>query len=273
MSVLTQNFIDARGFGFVMIAILAGFTVAFRLLFANVQGGCEFELDEGNLAVNDCDKDPFGSLSQSMLSTFELAILGSYEPSILRDSRDEVLAGMTFVIAVTVVLVVALNALIAVLGDSFSRVQQNATANRRRERAELIVGYLAMMPRKRRSMIENNTNYFHTLLASDGHGDLLLSRGDWQGGLNLLKRELTEMIEANNEDTQRTIGELRSELVEEIGTMSSVLNDIAMEVKEISHMRQNSPAPRNTSVAVRAIQTIGRNLPFEGIRKTLLPSR
>lgn len=54
---LTQNFIDARGFGFVMIAILGGFTVTFRLLFANVQGDCPLEVDEGGTLEEDCDRD------------------------------------------------------------------------------------------------------------------------------------------------------------------------------------------------------------------------
>jgi len=269
VSVLTQNFIDARGFGFVMIAILGGFTVTFRLLFANVQGDCPLEVDEGGTLEEDCDRDPFGSLVQSLLSTFELTILGSYEPSILRESQDEILAALTFVIAVTAVLVVALNALIAVLGDSFSRVQENAIANRRRERAELIVGYLAMMPRKQRKKIEYNTQYFHALLASDGHGDLIMSsKGDWEGGLNLLKSELTEMSDANNEQTQRTIDQLRKELTEEIGTMlqnevSSVLNDLVMEVKEMTHIqRQSSTANITRKIGIQSMRNIGKTLPL-----------
>ena len=78
VSVLTQNFLDIRGFVIVMIAILIGFTVSFRLLFANVEGGCHAYLQEDNL-INDCDDDPFGNLARSLLSTFELTIIGSYD--------------------------------------------------------------------------------------------------------------------------------------------------------------------------------------------------
>jgi len=280
VAVLTQNFVDARGFGFIMAAILAGFTVAFRLLFANIEGQCGLQLDESGEMENDCDNDPFGSLSQSLLSTFEMTIVGSYDPSIVRESNDQILAGLTFVISVTVVLVVALNALIAVLGDSFSRVQENATANLRRERAELIVGYLAMMPRKQRKKIEYNTQYFHALLASDGHGDLLVNQANWQGGLNMLKRELTEISEANNTQTQCTIDKLRDDLTVEIKGMlqsevSSVLNDIAMEVKGISQFHyQSNATPLNRKIQIQSVQNIGKSLPlFEGIRRNPLPQK
>jgi hypothetical protein len=66
-----------------------------------------------------------------------MTILGSYEPSLLYDSQFSILSILTFVLAVTCVLVVALNALISLLADSYARVQENATANRRREKAEV----------------------------------------------------------------------------------------------------------------------------------------
>ncbi len=281
VAVLTQNFLDVRGFIIVIVCILFGFTIAFRLLFARVSGECVVELDESSNLTSNCDVDPFGSLGKSLLSTFELTILGSYESSFIYDSDGIILSAVVFVISVTVVLVIALNALIAVLGDSFSRVQENVTANRRRERAELIVEYLSMMPTSQRKKIELNNQYFHALLASDGHGDLLVHKDDWQGGLNALKRELTELTEANNEMTNQTINQLREELKEEISIMMRnevgiVLNDIFMEVKEISKAQRSGQLPPSKKVfnAVQVMQKsygIQKNFaPFDGIKKTLL---
>lgn len=71
------------------------------------------------------------------MSTFELTVLGEYDPAILVQSQFRVLSAIVFVLAVMCVLVVALNALIAVLSDSYARVQERAVANRRRERAEV----------------------------------------------------------------------------------------------------------------------------------------
>ncbi len=156
VAVLIQNFIDVRGFLVVILSILLGFTVTFRLLLAEVPGECKVHLEDENVLENDCDGDPFGTVSRSFLSTFELTIMGSYENAILYESNDIVLAAIVFVIAVTVILVVALNALIALLGDSYARVQENLTANRRWEQAELIVEYLAMIPQSQRQKIEHN---------------------------------------------------------------------------------------------------------------------
>lgn len=286
VAVLTQNFLDVRGFIVVIVSILFGFTVAFRILFAGVDGECMAVLDESNVLMNECDQPPFGTIGRSLLSTFELTILGSYESSMMYESNQILLSSIVFIIAVTVVLVVALNALIAVLGDSFSRVQENVTANRRRERAELIVEYLSMMPTRQRKKIEHNNQYFHALLASDGHGDLLMHKEDWQGGLNALKRELTEMTETNNQQTFQAINKLREELKQEVAIMmrnevGAILNDIFVEVKEISKSQRTGQLLPSKKV-LNAVQVMQRNFapldgmkkknfdPFGGIRKNLV---
>mmetsp|Transcript_5230 Transcript_5230/g.9965 ORF Transcript_5230/g.9965 Transcript_5230/m.9965 type:complete len:1602 (+) Transcript_5230:107-4912(+) len=273
---LLQSFIDVRGFVVVIISILIGFTVAFRLLLANVPGECKAVIEDDNVLVNDCDGDPFGNLSRAILSTFELTIMGSYDPSILYDGTEIFLVSIVFVVAVTVILVVALNALIAVLGDSFSRVQEKVAATRQRERAELIVEYMSMMPLNHRKRIEVKNLYFHSLLDSDGHGDLLIQKDDWQGGLNALKKELTEIAAGNNTTTQRAMDNLRNELSEEFRAMiqnevTSVLNNVFLELKEISKFRQMSIRTRKVANAALAAQAIGGNIktPFDGIKKNI----
>ncbi len=272
VAVLVQNFLDVRGFIIVILSILMGFTIIFRVLLADVPGECKVVIEDENILSNDCDGNPFGNLSRSILSTFELTIMGSYENGILYDAPNTFLVSVVFVIAVSVVLVVALNALIAVLGDSFSRVQENVVATRQRERAELCVEYLSMMPNRVRANIEENNRYFHALLASDGHGDLLRHRDDWQGGLNALKKELTEITLSNNEATQRAIDQLRHELSDEFNTMlqnevSSVLTNVFMELKEISKFRQPSTRTRKAANAAQAARVMGgNNTPFDGIR-------
>jgi len=276
VAVLMQNFLDVRGFIVVILTILMGFTVAFRLLLADVKGECKVALEDENVLTNDCDGDPFSNLSRSLLSTFELTIMGSYDNAILYEGGNTFLASAVFIIAVTVVLVVALNALIAVLGDSFSRVQENVVATRRRERAELIVAYLSMMPTWHRKQIEHNNQYFHALLDSDGHGDLLVNKDDWHGGVNALKKELTEITEANNLMTQRAIDNLRTELADEFSTMlrsevTSVLNNVFLELKEMSKFRQTSMRTRKVSNAAQAAHSMGGNsTPFDGIRKNFI---
>eukprot|EP00977_Amphora_coffeiformis_P009223 scaffold2102_cov161-Amphora_coffeaeformis.AAC.7 len=144
ISVLGANFWDVRGFLVVLLTILIGFTVAFRLLFAGIS------------------EEAFGSLRRSFLSTFELTIVGSYEADLLYNSEENALAIFTFILAVTCCLVVTLNALISLLSDSYARIMENATANRRKERAGLIVEYMSLLPPRQRRKIEEQTQWFHT---------------------------------------------------------------------------------------------------------------
>ena len=117
--------------------------------------------------------------------------------------------------------------------------------------------------------------YFHALLASDGHGDLLLHKDDWLGGLNALRRELTDITENNNIMTQHAINRLRGDLTEEFSSIlrtevTSVLNNVSLDLKEISKFRQNSLRTRKVAQAAQKVAQAnqGGNLtPYDGIMK------
>jgi len=76
--------------------------------------------------------------------------------------------------------------------------------------------------------------------------------------------------------TQQAIDQLRSELSEDFGNMlhnevTSVLNNVFLELKELSKFRQNSVRTRKVANAAQAAQSLGGNLtPFDGIRKNLI---
>ena len=123
----------------VLSTILVGFSTAFRLLFANNYPTCDLEINPDSTLVEVCDENPFGTLRKSILSTFELTILASYESGLVYESQNSALATLVFVTAVTCVLVVVLNALISLLADSYARVQENAVANRRKEKAQVSI--------------------------------------------------------------------------------------------------------------------------------------
>ena len=263
ISVLRANFVDVRGFVIVLVCCLFGFALAFRALYGNIPGICVD--DDGT----ECDVHPFGSFGRSLLSTFELAVLGVYDPAILYDGQFRILSVLFFVLAVMCVIVIALNALIAVLSDSYARVQENATANRRRERAELIVEYLCIMSKRRRRKIEKMTKYFHALLESDEDGDLLTSQNDWQGGLNALRRDLQQDQVENNEANQRALEHMRNELNSNIAAlqkqMTSMLEDLKDEIQEIKKIQPQGGVTfdgRRVATAVKVVKSIGKQGAF-----------
>jgi len=137
VTVLVHNLHDVRGFLLILFIILLGYTTTFRILFGNVSGPCTLVLDENQMLDESCDLDPFGTFPRAFISSFQMLIVGAYDSPILYESQYTALAILIFVIAVTCVLIVALNALISILADSYARVQENAAANRRKERAEV----------------------------------------------------------------------------------------------------------------------------------------
>ena len=126
-----------RGFLIILFVILIGFTTTFRILFGDVGGQCELTIDEQDAIGEECEVDPFGSYFRAFISSFQMVILGQYEPSLLYESQYSFLAIVIFIVSVTGVFIVALNALISVLADSYARVQEQSAANRRKERAEV----------------------------------------------------------------------------------------------------------------------------------------
>jgi hypothetical protein len=247
VTVLVANFRDVRGFLIVLCTILLGFSVAFRLLFG----------ESGD--------ESYGTLRRSFLSTFEMTILGSYDPTLLFQAKYSVLSILAFILAVTCVLVVALNALISILADSYARVQEHATANRRKEQAELVVEYLQLLPPWKRRQIEKETKWFHTLLEVDADGDLLAESDDWQGGLNALRRNIEDLSDSNLESQQRSLEQVKADIDSELSgfkrEIASLLEDLSNDIKELHAMQSQGGitfSGKNVAKAVKAVKSIGQ---------------
>jgi hypothetical protein len=196
-----------------------------------------------------------------------MTILGTYSSGLLDSTQHTGLAILTFVGAVVSVLVVALNALIAVLADSYARVQEKAVANQRKERAELIVEYLSILPPPRRREIEKNTRYFHALLEADEDGDLLINKDDWQGGLNALRRDLEEMNARGAELTHQAMADFKVSIDNDIAALRreivGMLQDVSNDMKEMRRVQKEGGVTfngSNVAKAVRAVKSIGKNL-------------
>ena len=271
ISVLLQNFRDVGGFIIVLLVMLFGFTTSFRLLFGNVKGECAVQLGSNGELKQECSVNPYSSIGQSFLSTFELTVLGSYSSGVLGSSQYTQLAVVTFIVAVVSVLVVALNALIAVLADSYAQVQEKAVANRRKERAELIVEYLSILPPPKRRDIERNTRYFHALLEADEDGDLLIHKDDWQGGLNALRRDLEELNTHSAELHHHAMDELKTDMDNNIIALRkevvSMLQDVSRDLREMRRVQKEGGVTfngSNVAKAVRAVKSMGNNGLFGG---------
>ena len=92
-----------------------------------------------------------------------------------------------------IVAVVGLNAMIAILGDSFDQAQEKRIASHNWQRAQLIVEYYDVMPLARRTAIEESTRWIHklvpeALLEEDGESDA------WQGRIITIRNDIDRVI-------------------------------------------------------------------------------
>jgi len=245
IAVLIANFQDVRGFLIILVAMLVGFSVSFRALFA---------------ATGD---ESFGSLKRAFLSTFELTLTGTYDTALLVSAEYTILSSIIFILAITCVLVVALNALISILGDSYARVQKNAIANRRRERAALIVEYMILLPEWKRKSVEENAKWFHSLMEVDADGALLDETDDWVGGLNALKSDMEMYQKALADNHQRALLTLKEEVEGEIQSfrkeMISLLGQLSTDIKVLKKRQAEGGitfSGRNVAKAVQAVKSV-----------------
>ena len=105
------------------------------------------------------------------------------------------------------VTVVALNALIAILGDSFEQAQDMRVASRTKQRAELIVEYYDVMRPSKRNEVEQSTRWTHQLtpeamLGRFGEGDA------WQGRLFVIRDWINQKTDALDQKIDEKVDEL-----------------------------------------------------------------
>lgn len=89
-----------------------------------------------------------GNVFHATFTTFRMFILGSFSVDGFDNSDkniDEILITIIFVSFVMIVMVIELNTVIAVLGDTFERVQMEAIAGKNKIRAALILEYTDVM--------------------------------------------------------------------------------------------------------------------------------
>ncbi|GMH67844.1 hypothetical protein TL16_g04785 [Triparma laevis f. inornata] len=155
ITVLTQNVADVRPFLIVMMVIILGSSVAFNLLLSHAE-------DEGG------DK-PYSGWWTSFFSVFLMSVLGDFDTGLFDKAGmhpsefSKLVTQLVFLFVVLFITVVALNALIALLGDSYAKVSEFETANKKKERAELICEYMGVMRGKKRRKINRVTKFFHKL--------------------------------------------------------------------------------------------------------------
>ena len=163
---------------------------------------------------------------------------GDFDTAYFDGSKSPWASRFFFLILVVVVTVVVLNALIALLGDSYSQIQEKSTANKNMERAKLIVEYLSLLPKSIRKGIEFHCRYIHVLipkqnLGEDGHIDDGVN-AEWEGSVNAIRKN----VESARTSLSKEIGLKFSTLDAKINACQDGLKHLNRKNDNISGIEQ-----------------------------------
>lgn len=86
----------------------------------------------------------------------------------------------------------------------------------------------------------------------------MVNQNDWQGGLNALRRELQQDQRAMNEENHRAMEQMRNELNANIADlqkqMTSLLEDLSQDMKEMKNVHAKTGLVKNVAKAVKFIK-------------------
>jgi hypothetical protein len=126
---LSAIVLDTTPFLVVLLVLMIGFAFAF------------FMLQRGQKH----DDSLFVSFPGSSLAVFDMGIMGDFDVDVFRLAPNWYIGVPFFVTFIVMVPIVMLNSLIAIMSDTFERVQQNTTAASRQERAKIILELEALL--------------------------------------------------------------------------------------------------------------------------------
>ena len=118
------------------------------------------------------------------------------------NTRDEVILWIVFLINSILVLVVLLNLVIAIMGDTFDRVQETQEFSKLKEMTQMIRENEFLFSRKRSF---NNAKYIVVIEPEQAEGS---GNSSWEGKLNQLKN----FIEQSSEDHIQNLRKLQTKI-------------------------------------------------------------
>ena len=157
INVLIRNMHDMGSFALVLFTLMAFAAVAFLLLFSSNPSAGEDDADD-DITAN------LGAFPEALLAMFTMGIIGETGTGGFSETANPVLTHAFFVSYITLVMVIALNALIAILGQSYAEAQAAQEATRVRLRAELILDYLQDMSNAEYDAICGKVGWTHRLV-------------------------------------------------------------------------------------------------------------
>lgn len=133
--------------------ILLGFAVCFRVLLGQ-------------------NNEDFATFGTALFSMFDVGVLGDFDRSAFKDSENPILTMALFIILLVVVLIVAMSGFVLILESSLEDVRENEEANRKYQRARIIIDYMKLLSPRSRARLLGQRKFFFALVPVD-HEDAI----------------------------------------------------------------------------------------------------
>lgn len=182
---------DAVPFMVVLFIMTIAFANAFFLLFTTA--------DKDFYRYDDGARMPFYNPINSFFMMWAI-MFGDLPLDLLEWSSSENLALFLLFIYIVVVAIVLLNLLIAIMGETYAKVQEQAEAEGLREKAQLLVEMMDLLDENDLNNRMRSSTWLYQLSPEKGHQD---SGGGWGGTVKAIERMLKEKVEGSLEEMKR----------------------------------------------------------------------
>eukprot|EP00210_Caulerpa_lentillifera_P006592 g6297.t1 len=185
------------------LTVMFGFTLSFHVLYRHVLVANHRYLFAGAISLH----NSFSSFGRTMYTLFQY-MFGLNQANIVRHGPGKSASMILFVLYMIAMAIILLNMVIAVLGDSFSSIQNSREARFNEARAKAIDDIESMLSSKKKKFLrEENAGYLHVLVPNYDRkrimrGSTFTETGateesdDIEGKMNRLLRNLsTEFFE------------------------------------------------------------------------------
>ena len=198
-----------RYFLAILFVILAGFATAFTWLVPSSEEG-------------------YASLPDVFYTLYNVMIGGGADDVYFAGSRSPEVSIALYFSFMLIVAIVLLNLLIAIMGDSFDRVQENAEDVFQRERAGQLVEMELNMTNEELTNKKYFPEYVNVLMAADGSasGSDSGAGEEWSGRINILRKHMDARVEGLEKEIKKEMKEQGECLGKEMKGLESMLKHL-----------------------------------------------
>eukprot|EP00210_Caulerpa_lentillifera_P007783 g7427.t1 len=219
------------------LVILLGFSFALFILFQ--QALHEIKLignEDANNETRDVIEQSFGDPWKAIVTMF-YAMIGTFEPKIYHDSGSlSILITIMFVFYLATQMIVMVNMLIAIMGDTFDRVKSTQEEQLLMGRARFIDACEAQLSEKDIEVIESSIGeYLYVLLPKDEYvtDDIRL----WQGRVKTIEDRVGKMIRESDIKILKRMEENNKEMNDGLEKMKGDISEIKQVKDSVEKMK------------------------------------